>query len=467
MDQKRKDRHAVTRLGSGVMLIIWLMGIMLLPTSSALEVAAQGGDDEGPEPPRLVAREAPARETRILERTVLANGATNTIIELPAEADAYIASEWPNQNFGAESLFLGYNLAGADNFGAERMLLYFDVQGNVPEGVVINEARLNLHLNFSSPQDDEPMGTILRRLCSTWSETEVTWNREPVWHEIRSEAEVGSIVDVWYEWEITTLVEDWVEATYPNHGVEIIGDEAVQQRERAFDSRETTNEFYPRLVVDYTDYADDQPPDVAVDPLPAFVDRDFTVAWSGDDAGGTGIASYDVQYRVDGGDWADWIEDATYTSAVFAAGEDGRFYEFRARGEDRAGNIETYGAPEASTTVDARPPTAVVEPLPTITGSTSFTVSWTGHDDGSGIQYYDVRYRYNDGNWHLWQDQTIGTSTAFNAMDDGLYEFEARAVDNVGAQEDFRGEAEASIIVDAVAPFVEPRVWIPLVVRDR
>lgn len=467
MNRERVTRRIVVRWSGALMLIIWLLGIMVLPPSPALEVAAQDEGDAGPEPPRLVARKAPAHEPRILERTVLANGATNTIIELPAEADAYIASEWPNQNFGAESLYLGYNLTGTDNFGAERMLLYFDVQGNVPPDVVINEARLNLHLNFSSPQDDEPMGTILRRLCSTWSETEVTWNREPVWHEIRSEAEVGSIPNVWYEWEITTLVEDWLAETYPNHGVEIIGDETVQQRERAFDSRETTNEAYPRLVVDYTYYADDQPPDVAVDPLPAFVDRDFTVAWSGDDAGGSGIASYDVQYRVDGGDWADWIEDTTYTSAVFAAGEDGRFYEFRARGEDRAGNVEAYGAPEASTTVDARSPTTVVDPLPTITGSTSFTVSWTGQDDGSGIQYYDVRYRYNDGSWHLWQNQTLATSTTFNAMDDGLYEFEARAVDNVGMREDFRSEAEASIIVDAVAPFVEPRVWVPLVVRGR
>jgi hypothetical protein len=170
-----------------------------------------------------------------------------------------------------------------------------------------------------------------------------------------------------------------------------------------------------------------------------------------------------VQYRVDGGDWANWIVDATFNSAVFAAGQDGKFYEFRARGEDRAGNVENFGPPEASTTVDAQPPTTSVNPLPAITSITSFPVTWTGEDEGSGIRYYDVRYRVNGGSWFLWQHQTLAVSTTFNAMGDGLYEFEARAVDELGMKEDFTGHPEASVIVDAEPPFVEPRAWLPLI----
>lgn len=451
------DSRAVSALVTGLLLV-------LITCALAGNVAAQR---DGPEPPRLLEleREAPQREPRTLECVVAPSGLVNTVVELPAEADAYIASEWPNQNFGLGALYLGYNLTGEDNFGAERVLLRFDIAGSIPPGAVINDARLRLHLSFSSPEGDASMGTFLRRLGSPWSEKGtdgVTWNSEPAWKEIRAEAEVGSAL-TWYEWEVTDLVEDWVAGTYPNHGMEIVGDERIQQRERAFYSRETTEQFYPRLVVDYTDFNDVEAPVVTVDPLAAYFDRNFVVSWSGTDHGGSGIASYDVQYRVDGGDWANWIVDATFNSAVFAAGQDGKFYEFRARGEDRAGNVENFGPPEASTTVDAQPPTTSVNPLPSITSITSFPVTWTGEDEGSGIWYYDVRYRVNGGSWFLWQHQTLAVSTMFIAISDGLYEFEARAVDELGMKEDFTGHPEASVIVDAEPPFVEPRVWLPLI----
>jgi hypothetical protein len=444
--------------------------LVLLTLALAVHAAAQGREPGGartggPGQPHLVETEVPQREPRILERTVTPEGLLNTVVELPAEADTYIASEWPNQNFGTGALYLGYNLTGDNNFGAERMLLRFDVTGSIPQGVVINDGRLRLYLDFSSPADDVPMGTILRQTASIWSETAVTWNDEPVWGPIRAENEVGSDSG-WYEWDVTELIGDWASGAQDNHGVEIIGDERIQQRERVFYSRGTAGSQYPQLVVDYTDFGDTDPPIVTVDALPAFVGRDFTVSWSGSDPGGSGIAAYDVQYRVDGGDWADWIVEGISDSADFTAGQDGKFYEFRARGKDRAGNVEAFDDAEASTTVDAQPPTTVVDPLPAITGSTSFTVSWTGEDSGSGIQYYDVQYRFNEGSWVPWQNQTLAMSTTFTAMNDGFYEFEARAVDKFGLQEDFEDEPEAAIIVDAEPPFVEPRTWLPLIIRN-
>jgi hypothetical protein len=217
-----------------------------------------------------------------------------------------------------------------------------------------------------------------------------------------------------------------------------------------------------------TTFNDHQPPDVEVDPLPEIVGRDFVVSWSGKDPGGSGIASYDVQVRVDGGAWGSWIVDAdpAVSSAEFMAGQDGRIYAFRARAEDRAGNLEPFGPAEASTTVDAEPPTTAMDPLPTITDETTFQVSWSGHDDVSDIAYYDVRYRYNGGDWILRYPQTLATEAPFSAVEgDGVYDFEARAVDAFGLQEAFTGRPEASIIVDAESPFVAPRAWLPLVAR--
>ena len=62
--------------------------------------------------------------------------------------------------------------------------------------------------------------------------------------------------------------------------------------------------------------------------------------------------------------------------------------------------------------------------------------------------------------------QTLATSALFTAAEDGVYAFEARAVDNAGLIEMFVMQAEATIAVDAEAPFVTPSVWLPNVARS-
>lgn len=408
--------------------------------SLAINVVAQ---ETPTPPPRAVERTAPEREPVILQRTTLPDGSVRTVIELPATADSYLASERPNQNFGGDALFLGYNLFGANNFGAERIVIQFDVAGNIPDGAVINDAALRLHISFSSPPDDEPMGTALRRLASPWSEYTVTWNTEPTWTAIDKVSYVGSAV-TWHEWVITEVVDGWAGDVYPNYGVEIIGDETVQQRERAFYSRETGTALFPRLVVDYTDFNDTEPPIVNVNALPEYVRRNFTVSWTGTDPGGSSIATYDVQVRIDDGDWTTWLSGVTFTEAEYNNAEDGSVYQFRARGVDQAGNVEPYGPAEAETTADTVAPTSTIDPLPVITNNVSFTVSWTGTDTVSGIKYYDVQYRYSDGPWLIWLPQTIATSATFTSGGDGLYQFEVRAVDQVNQVEAFMDQANTS-----------------------
>lgn len=416
-----------------------------------------------PEFARNLSRPAPMRAPIILVQAADANG-RHTVIELPAVADSYLASARPNQNFGADSLFLGYNQVG-DNFGAQRIVLRFDIAGNIPDGATINSAQLRLRLAFSSPPNDEAMGTVLRRLASNWGEETVTWNQEPSWTDIDDRTRVGSAPD-WYEWEVRDEVTAWVNGT-PNYGIEIIGDERIQQRERAFYARETNTGFFPRLVVDYTVIQDDEAPEVRVEVLPTYSGRNFSVAWSGDDRGPAGIAYYDVQYRVNGGEWVDWLSEVTYTSTEFPNATNGLYYQFRARGVDEVGNVEAFGDPEAATTVDTQPPVATVNPLPAVLQEARFTVSWQGDDgNGAGVQYYDIRYRRDEGAWLLWQQQTTATSALFVSQGEGQYEFEARAVDNRGMVEEFTGQTEASVIVDLTPPFVEVQAWLPILMHE-
>src|SRR5690606_10216962 len=131
-------------------------------------IAVARAQDDAQQALRGVEREAPERDVVILSRAPLAEGAAQLVASIPAEADTYIASERPNDNFNSDALFLGYNLA--DDYGAQRTLLRFDVESQIPAGSVINDAQLRLYLIHSSPVDDTPMNTVLRRLASPWDE---------------------------------------------------------------------------------------------------------------------------------------------------------------------------------------------------------------------------------------------------------------------------------------------------------
>ena len=441
-----------------------------------------------------VAQPAPARQPVVLSQNAKPDGALQTVVELPAIADTYIASGQPDQPFGNNQLlYLGFNDDGPDRFGAQRILLRFNVDA-IPDTADINDARVRLYLLQSIPGSGD-MRTILRRLNSDWDEALVTWNTEPEWAAVRDDTFVGSEVR-FYEWEITDLVESWVEGELPNYGVELIGDERPgPARERIFRSR-FNDQFFPRLVVDYDELSDERAPQVSVEPLPDFSGRDFEVEWGGDDVGSSGIDYYDVQYRLapegddNDGDWVDWQFGTEDTSEDFGAAENGRRYEFRARGVDNAGNVQPFGDPQAATVVDTRAPVASVtgpsgiirnvrndddDGDGDIDDNSTFPVTWEGLDsdgrsnnvrvEGSGIDYYDVQYRINDGDWILWQSETEATNAPFLPReDDAVYYFEARAVDRRGLAEPFRNVPEASVAVDRQAPFIEPQLLLPIVV---
>lgn len=436
---------------------MWLVGLLL-----ALSIAPTLAQEDDPAP-RQSDRLAPSRDVTVLAQDEDGRSVAQTLIEIPAEADAYIASDRPNENFGSAALYVGYHNSGEDRFGAERSLIRFDLS-SIPPGATILEARLRLYMSFATPSDGNPMRIIARQLNSAWDEQFVTWNTEPMWGDVQAEAFVNP-VDGWYEWDLSGLVGNWMSGQTINHGVEMIGDERVQQRERAFNSRETQSNLYPRLLVRYSEQSDTEPPNVTVNPLGEYAPRNFTIAWQGSDAGGSGIAYYDVQYQVDGGTWTDWQIGVTSTSAEFTGGNSGRTYAFRARGVDNAGNVEPFGDAESSTTVDVNVPVAVVDPLSATTSLSDFVVSWSGTDIGSFVVAYDIRYRLNGGEWILWLNNTSATSALFSTPVDGYYEFEARAIDAAGLQEPFIGAVESAITVDARAPYNVPPLWLPRVLK--
>jgi YHS domain-containing protein len=68
----------------------------------------------------------------------------------------------------------------------------------------------------------------------------------------------------------------------------------------------------------------------------------LSVTWGGYDTG-SGLVYYDVQVKVDGGSWADWLTSTPLAWSQYT-GEIDHTYSFRCRAVDNVGNVEAYPA---------------------------------------------------------------------------------------------------------------------------
>jgi hypothetical protein len=108
-------------------------------------------------------------------------------------------------------------------------------------------------------------------------------------------------------------------------------------------------------------------PQSSVAALPGQSGRTFLVQWAGqDDAGGTGLASYDVYVSTNGVNYLRWLAYTTNRSAWFV-GEPGRSYSFYAIARDWVGN-------EQSAPITAQVQTAVPTNAPVLAVVTNRTM---------------------------------------------------------------------------------------------
>jgi outer membrane protein assembly factor BamB len=112
-------------------------------------------------------------------------------------------------------------------------------------------------------------------------------------------------------------------------------------------------------------FGDIESPDAKVIQLKAAYNmHDLIVRWTGVDKGGSGIRSYDIQFRSGAGEpWQNWLTNVTTTFATFGPAEpvevkDNTVYYFQARAHDNAGNIGAYagGDGDTYTVIDLTPP---------------------------------------------------------------------------------------------------------------
>jgi hypothetical protein len=177
----------------------------------------------------------------------------------PELDDAYLRSDQPAQNFGAAT-----TLRAKSGSSQRPSVLRFDLSV-LPAGT-LNSVRLSLYVSFSAGGEQVHAHRLLASFVEGTQDggsppTGVTWtkrNSTTNWATPGGDydpvpAATTTIGAYWqrYEWDITTLVQGWVAATYPNYGLILRGGAGADVMMTSSD------EFFfvllrPRLMIDYT-----------------------------------------------------------------------------------------------------------------------------------------------------------------------------------------------------------------------
>ncbi len=181
---------------------------------------------ETPEPPvELVWDSSPPYPTNISPEGAEPLSATGTLRTFSAVADAEVREFNATTNFGIEPTFR----AGYDNYVDKglrsRALIRFDTTTFLPENTIIHSATMKLY--FTGYCDALTTTYQAYRITDDWFEMSVNWNNQPGFAEAYGSQAVPTTPSWgYYAFDVTSLVQDWVNGAAPENGIMLRGPEA-------------------------------------------------------------------------------------------------------------------------------------------------------------------------------------------------------------------------------------------------
>ena len=187
----------------------------------------------------------------VLVCTALRVAAGPSDIAILATMDTAIADgAWSGTNQGNQPrLAVGHQGIEPE---ASRALIRFDLT-QIRSDAQITRATLQLFCTGSSGDSDTFVTAY--RITQDWTEMTATWNGMA-----DSYAEAYDTTQISWRcgerprysyWDISELVQDWIDGTQPNYGVMLIGYEGIGDNLRQFNSREEPYGNEPWLLISW------------------------------------------------------------------------------------------------------------------------------------------------------------------------------------------------------------------------
>ena len=138
-----------------------------------------------------------------------------TIQHYPIEGkDSMVVNQLPDTNY-ADNVYFSLGNLSASVF--LRGYLQFDVS-SIPTDAVIVDADLKLYQYQTIGTEDFIIG--LHQVTESWEESVITWNNQPDYlPSPESTATITVGATIWLSWDITALLQGWVDGSIVNHGV--------------------------------------------------------------------------------------------------------------------------------------------------------------------------------------------------------------------------------------------------------
>jgi hypothetical protein len=102
----------------------------------------------------------------------------------------------------------------------QRILIEFTDLSALPSAATINSAKLGLY-RYDAYFTGNPVTLDAHQITSSWAEN-VKYSTQPSYNStVESSVLVSGTADGWYEWDVTNLVQQWVDGSATNYGVAI------------------------------------------------------------------------------------------------------------------------------------------------------------------------------------------------------------------------------------------------------
>lgn len=157
--------------------------------------------------------------------------------------DTCVDQEYPTSNYYlAESLWTG----GALGTNAMRTYMKYTLPTGISASQVTSAYVYLLKKEHKAP-------TIKAyRVTSDWSSSAITWNSKPSYSTTYASGDATNTVGEWYGLNVTTLVEYWLNGTYPNYGMVLKEPSETDSTQKTkFYSSDAPSPNKPELVINY------------------------------------------------------------------------------------------------------------------------------------------------------------------------------------------------------------------------